>query len=242
MAISYNTSIVTDGLVLYLDAGNIKSYPGTGTTWFDLTPNKLDGSLINGPTFSTDGGGSIFCDGTNDYVQVLDNDLLDFGASNFSVEYWFKKSRNNTGADLWGVNKWNTGAQPGTNEWSLGIGISGANSPTLGVQSGTTTYNTGDTVPDSKLVLNSWSHMIGIREGNKLKVYINGILEADMTPEGFTAEIAVNNVGRNLRINNSALNGFYTQAYNGIVRIYNKALSESEVQQNLNANRGRYGI
>jgi hypothetical protein len=239
MAISYNTSVVTDGLVLYLDAANIKSYPGTGTKRFDLTPNKLNGSLINGPTFSTDGGGSIFCDGTNDYIEVLDNALLDFGASNFSVEYWFKKP---VSGNFWGVNKWNTGAQAGTNEWGLSIGTSGANNPAFFIQSGTTTYNTGTAIPFEKIVINAWNHMVGIREGDKLKVYLNGILEADLTPSGFTAGIAVNNVGRNLRINNSALNNFYTQAYNGIVRIYNKALSNTEVQQNLNANRGRYGI
>jgi hypothetical protein len=68
MGISYNPSIVTNGLVLALDAGNRKSYPGTGTTWTDLSGLGNTGTLINGPTYSSANGGSIVFDGANDYV------------------------------------------------------------------------------------------------------------------------------------------------------------------------------
>jgi len=63
------TSIVTSGLVLYLDAGNASSYSGTGTTWTDLSGNGNNGTLINGPTFNSANGGSIVFDGSNDYIQ-----------------------------------------------------------------------------------------------------------------------------------------------------------------------------
>ncbi len=62
-------TIVRDGLVLCLDAGNSKSYPGSGTTWTDLSGNRNNGTLTNGPTFNSDNGGSIVFDGANDYVQ-----------------------------------------------------------------------------------------------------------------------------------------------------------------------------
>ena len=67
---SYNTftPIVTNGLVLYLDAANTKSYPGSGTSWLDLSKNGNNGTLVGGPTFSSDGGGSIVFDGNDDYV------------------------------------------------------------------------------------------------------------------------------------------------------------------------------
>jgi hypothetical protein len=69
MAVFKNSSpIVTDGLVLYLDAGNVKSYPTTGTTWTDLV-GVNNGVLTNGPTFNPSNGGSIVFDGTNDYVN-----------------------------------------------------------------------------------------------------------------------------------------------------------------------------
>ena len=61
--------IVQDGLVLNLDAGNTASYPGSGTTWFDLTSNNNDGTLINNPTFDSTNGGSIVFDGIDDYVS-----------------------------------------------------------------------------------------------------------------------------------------------------------------------------
>ena len=68
MAISYNPRTITDGLVLCLDAANSKSYPGSGTTWTDLSGNGNNGTLVNGPTYSSSNGGSLVFDGTNDYI------------------------------------------------------------------------------------------------------------------------------------------------------------------------------
>ena len=68
MATYYSPKIVTDGLVLVLDAGNIKSYRSGSTSWFDLSGSTTTGSLVNGPTFNGGNGGSIVFDGTNDRV------------------------------------------------------------------------------------------------------------------------------------------------------------------------------
>ena len=74
MAIFKNSPpIVTDGLVLYLDAANTKSYPTTGTTWNDLLGAISGGTLINGPTFNSANGGSIVFDGVDDYFQAFNN-------------------------------------------------------------------------------------------------------------------------------------------------------------------------
>ena len=70
MAFQYSPKIVTDGLVLYLDAANTKSYVSGSTTWNDISRTNINGTLVNGPTFSSDGGGSILFDGSNDYVQI----------------------------------------------------------------------------------------------------------------------------------------------------------------------------
>ena len=69
MGITYNPRIVSDGLVLCLDAGNPKSYPGSGTTWTDLSGRGNTGTLTNGPTYNSENGGSLVFDGTDDYVQ-----------------------------------------------------------------------------------------------------------------------------------------------------------------------------
>jgi hypothetical protein len=69
MAFNYSPRIITDGLTVYYDAANPNSYPGTGNTIFDLSRNRNHGTLTNGPTFSTDNGGALVFDGTNDYIQ-----------------------------------------------------------------------------------------------------------------------------------------------------------------------------
>jgi hypothetical protein len=69
MALSHSPSIVTDGLVLCLDAGNPKSYPGSGTTWTDLSGNGNNGTLVNGVGYSGDNLGSLSFDGVNDYYN-----------------------------------------------------------------------------------------------------------------------------------------------------------------------------
>ncbi len=238
---------VNDSLVLNLDAGNRASYAGTGTTWYDLSGNNLNGTLINGPTYSGTGTSTIITtDGTDDYIEVLDNSLLDFGANNFTVEYWFKKLATTTGYDnIWGVNKWNVGGGgAGTNEWALiiGQGDSGiGDSVAFAVESGSTSYVS--TWFNLTNALTQYHQLVATRNGNKLELYLDGSQLYSNTPAGFTTSVSVNNIsGRNLRIANAALNNYYTNVSSAVVRIYSKALSSTEVLQNFNFYRSRYGI
>ena len=69
MSYSNGPTIVTDGLVLALDAGDRNSYPGSGTTWNDLAgSNNL--TLYNSPSFSSNNGGHFLFDGANDYMTI----------------------------------------------------------------------------------------------------------------------------------------------------------------------------
>ena len=77
MALSHSPKIVTDGLVLCLDAANRKSYPGSGTTWFDLSGRGNHGTLINGPTYNSSGISYIQLDGVNDRVDCQVNGIID---------------------------------------------------------------------------------------------------------------------------------------------------------------------
>jgi hypothetical protein len=86
------SSIVTAGLVLNLDAGNPASYPGPGTTWTDLSGNGNNGTLTNGPTYSSANGGSIVLDGVNDYILLPTNFFNPNAGTPFSVSFWFKTS------------------------------------------------------------------------------------------------------------------------------------------------------
>ena len=84
MGVTYNPKIVTDGLVLALDAANVKSYPGSGTTWTDMSGNGNNVTLTNGPTFSSDNGGSIVFDGVNDTATLSNPSTL----SNYTLSLW----------------------------------------------------------------------------------------------------------------------------------------------------------
>jgi hypothetical protein len=90
MTISYNPRIITDGLVMCLDAGNRKSYPGSGTTWADISGGGNTGTLTNGPTYSSANGGSIVFDGTNDYETLPTNLLVHHTGNPFTFSIWFK--------------------------------------------------------------------------------------------------------------------------------------------------------
>ena len=86
MSIFSSPSMVSEGLVLCLDAANRDSYPGTGTVWTDLSGNGNNGTLTNGPTFSSGNGGGIVFDGTNDYMNTGNIDLS--GTNVISVDFW----------------------------------------------------------------------------------------------------------------------------------------------------------
>ena len=93
MGIARGPKIVTSGLVLALDAADKLSYPGSGTTWRDLSGNNNIGTLTNGPTFSGANMGSIVFDGTNDCVTLAINSLFNFGTGDFSIFCWIKSSK-----------------------------------------------------------------------------------------------------------------------------------------------------
>jgi hypothetical protein len=89
--------VITDGLVLFLDAGNNRSYPGTGTTWTDLSSTAITGSLTNGPTFSSINGGAIVFDGTNDYVDITSSTHLN---QPLTMEAWININTQQNGMIL----------------------------------------------------------------------------------------------------------------------------------------------
>jgi len=244
MGLSHSPSIVTSNLILALDAANPKSYSGSGNTWFDITGRGNHGTLVNGPAYSSNSGGFISCDGVDDYIEILDNSIFDFGSNNFSVEYWFRKNATTTGFQhIWGVNKWNTGGSLGTNEWDLDIGngFSGTGESVLfAIESGSTSYFMAIS---NTPTLYLWNQVVAIRAGAGLSVYMNGAMIGASSPVGMAVTTSVNNIsGRNIRIANSAVNNYHTKSDSSIVRIYNKALTPDEVKQNYDANKTRYAF
>ena len=88
--LAHGPSIITQGLVLALDAADRNSYPGSGTTWTDLSGNGNTGTLTNGPTYNSANGGSIVFDGSNDYVNFSYNSSLNIGGLNITLSSWVR--------------------------------------------------------------------------------------------------------------------------------------------------------
>ena len=232
MGISYNPSIVTNGLVLCLDAGNAKSYPGSGTTWTDLSGRGNNGTLVNGPTYSSANGGSLVFDGVNDGVQLAGTNFslnqMTISSWNFSSNYvqngfMFEKTTN------------------GSVNTQYSLFFNGSSSSNLYYRTyGLSTTDLIVSNANSGVVNNNWNNVVATWDGTNKRIYVNGILRA--TSANLTGTITQNSTG-------AAYIGIYGNfggyPFNGRIaqtQIYNRALTASEIQQNFNALRGRFGI
>jgi hypothetical protein len=234
MANLYGPRIVTDGLVLHLDAGNRKSYPGSGTSWNDLSGNGNTGTLVNGVGFDGDNLGSLSFDGVNDRVDISPND---FNFSQFSVNMWFK-TNNITTDYLRLIHKADTTGS--TNGFLV------ASSQTDGklVFVYQPNYNTGEILKKSTnfITTSTWYNItMTYNSTSGLKIYFNSIEDAGEIPT--FPEVGWGSNTGNLFSVGSRAGG--TQQYNGNIAqasIYNRALTAQEIQQNYNALKGRFGL
>ena len=227
MALSHSPQISLNGLVLALDAANTKSYPGSGTTWTDLSGRGNNGTLTNGPTYSSANGGSIVFDGTDDYVNFpgTASGILDFGTGNFSLCCWIKPGSSIDSDGI--INK-----RSGGRGYRLDIYSS------LGIRM-LVVGDAGVVVTANQIyTVDTWYYVVGVAENNTLKLYINSTLQNQTaTYSGTLSNSSVLEIGRMDTNNEHSLGASLPQA-----SIYNRALSAAEVSQNFNALRGRYGI
>jgi len=217
--------IVTSGSIIYLDAGIANSYPGSGTTWTDLGVSGFNGTLINGPTFTTSNGGAIILDGSNDYINTAN-----FQYNYFTICLWvYPGSTQNTYADI--LDASHTGNQnfniqqnaANTNQYEFAmIGASSASSSGL-----------------FTLVSNTWTFLTFTWDNDKVRGYING------TIFGTGASAASNFQSPFLRLGAWWGVGTVSRYWNGrygAFYAYNRVLSGDEIYQNFDAQRQRYGI
>jgi hypothetical protein len=213
MGLSHSPRIVTDGLVFCVDAGDKMSYPGAGTTWTDLSKNRNNGTLTNGPTFDSANGGSIVFDGTNNYT-VLSSDI-NLGTQ-ASINVWLQCSNNTVIA--------------GGTSYSNGGYLLGSSSNTFYMSAngsyGNFNYNISNTT-------NTWKNLSVSRNASSASLYVNGV---------FYSSISISSTnGIRFRAIGAYDNGTYPM--NGqiaLMQVYNRALSAEEIKQNYNATRGRF--
>ena len=228
MAYRNGPKIVTDGLVLCLDAAIGKSYPGNGIAWNDLSMSKISGTLTNGPTFSSLDRGYITFDGSNDWCRIPFNSAFNVGSNPYTVIVWNRKDdTNNSYSGLI------TADSSGDNTWKI---FKDLNASYFRCKSGSSSYN----FPN--YTVNKWHFYCYTKSGSNLVTYFDGNLVASYSnaanPASFSNDLALGSY----RLDN-AINGNWLMPFSfGPIMFYNRAISPQEVQQNYNALKGRYGL
>jgi hypothetical protein len=226
-------SIVTDGLVLYLDAGKTNSYPGNGTMWTDLSGNSLNGTLVNGPTFDSANNGSIVFDGSNDYVTVANNALLN-PTTTITIGAYFNISS-------FGINSYAPIIFKQNNYSGFFEQYSLVLSSTLVGFILTGTDRVQKIASSNLDYRNQTIYAVGSCDTStdEMKFYVNGTL---ITTIAFTSTFDISSLS--LSIGGTGNTGTSYPGYsNGKiynVQIYNKILSQIEITQNYEALRTRF--
>lgn len=225
--------IITNGLVLNLDAGFTPSYSTSGVTWYDLGYSGFNGTLTNGPTYSGDSGGAIVFDGSDDYV--VRNASINTG-QDFSVFAWIKPGAINV----------RNGIVGNSYPYSLGSGWFFSTATNYGGTLNTFFISVGSdnayrTATNNSLTLNTWNYIGGTvtNGGQDIKLYSNGIetgyFGGTLTANTVNYTTQEFYVGRRHSASPEPFNGSIS-----IVQIYNRVLSATEILQNYNAQKSRY--
>ena len=239
MAQEYGPNIVTDGLVLCLDAADKNSYPGSGTTWYDLSGNGNDGTLTNGPTFSSDKGGTIVFDGANDYVSMPHSATLK-PTVHITVSAWvYSSDWSSTTAQRFVSNTESAGMQLSWNEGSY------VPSGHIGFLINLTTVAYKSAYFAVSTLGAGWHYIVGTYDGRYVKFYFDGNL-VDTEDAGATYTIHQHSSNSTFigaeAATGATPSGQYFYGRIAGVKIYNRALSAKEISQNFNAQRSRFGI
>lgn len=224
--------IITSNLILNLDAGNTASYPGTGTTWTDLSTNGKNATLNNGVGYSSLNGGSLTFDGTNDQCTLPVCNFPSSGARTLNV--WIKPNTLSTIRTIFSYG--GTGALTSN---PLHINVLSAGDVYWG-------FNNADFyVPGTQLSTTAWTNICCTYAGGNLnttnvKIYINGVQKTLTTTGGNLNQIP-NTTNMNYTISYDN-NSRYYNGNTSIISFYNIELTQSEITQNFNAIKSRYGL
>ena len=234
MALAHSPRIVTDNLILCVDAANIKSYPGSGTAWKDLTGKNTDGQLFNSPTFDSNNLGSFDFDGSNERVNLF-NPVGKNTA--FSVDIWHKRgaqqdrylyseSSDSSNNPLWGIT-----SKTGSSNSTLRIFARRDGGQTeVNFQPSGAEYTIYDDLPH---------HLVVVYQSNNLYFYHDGSsIGSTSWSKGAYSGLNINSIA-GWRHSGSS-NGGYMNGNIYSLKTYSKALTAVEVLQNYNALKGRY--
>ena len=224
MGLAHSPNIIADGLVLYLDAANLRSYSGSGNTTYSLCGLASTSSLVNGVGFTSSNNGSFFFDGTNDYITIPHSPSIN-PSDNFSVQFWFMPKSA-------AVKTFITKYTGGTQGWLFSF-----NTNTITFDGRNLTADGYKQIASSvTMSLNNWYHVVGIKSGTNMYLYQNSVLAGSLTWTT-AGDMATNN---NIALSNYG--GDYLQCNISQFQLYNRVLTQQEILQNYNATRKRFGL
>lgn len=242
MGVQYNPSIVTSGLVLALDSANTKSYPGSGTTWTDLSTSATNAVLTNGPTYSTSNNGFITFDGLNDHGLITNPATL--RNQDFTISLWvYPQTQNQALATIIDFEHSN-----GNGTVLQGWVIQSEDSTTnryyyITYYTGSSFQPVGNFGAGKGLQITTgvWQNLTYTKSGTSVTGYLNGIQIYTATAASATVSYLT---PKNAAIAGTVVSalGRYFKGNISSFQIYNRGLSSLEITQNFNALRGRYGI
>ncbi len=218
-------NIVTDGLIFAVDAGSDRSYPGSGTTTTNII-NSASGTLTNGVAYVTNNGGAFDFDGTDDFIVFPDDTNLD--NQTLTMEGWVSMD-SSLNQDAFFFEKGNVNTQYSTFMNSTNIIFRTQNLSTQDLAQSISSYTS----------VGAWFHYACTYVGGTKRIYING---AQITAlSGLTGTIPVNTGGLYLGAYGPGVS-YHLNGKIAVTRVYNKALTATEVTQNFNAQKSRFGL
>lgn len=224
MATYYSPKIVTDGLVLCLDAANNKSYISGSSTWSDISGNGYNGTLVNGPTSNNFG---LVLDGTNDYGYISHSGSLAFNSGNFTVCVWHRNENSST--DYNGII---TNDSNSDNAWKIFKD---------GGQSFYTARSNSTTLNFPSYVVGRFHHYAYTFNAGTLQLYFDAV--AGNSTTGVSNPVSNTTVAFGSYRYEDAVNlAYLTNQTIGGVYLYNRALSASEILQNYNSAKTRFSL
>jgi len=220
MATAAGPKSVNDGLIYFIDSSNAKSYAGVGTVIYDLSGNGKTSYFTNGALYQNYSKGVVNVDGNNDYISTPIFNLT----TPITVSVWIKNVINE-GNVLGG-----SGVGIGYPNGEYIFGFSGKTIVMQGANSGIKTFQF------PQLNLNQWSHLVMTRDVvNNVRVYLNGV-GSTSNPLSYSNTFQINQIGRYSNFTNQ----YNVKGSIGEVKIYNRALSASEISQNYNATKKKF--
>jgi hypothetical protein len=224
---SRELQIVTDGLILHLDAQNASSYPGSGTDWYDLTTNASTASLENTSFYTSEYNQKWFdFNGSNSLAKIPNNTIFD--TQTVSVETWVKTANLNQNGFFFEKGNLNTQYslfQNGNNTiiWRQNIGGLQDLSVNTSVLSGTTQF----------------SQVVATYSSGNRRIYVNGVLVASDSQAG-TINTDAGGISIGVYGGYAGSRGYWYTGSMAVVRVYNKQLTQDEIAQNYNVTNKRF--